>query len=216
MRTTAQRFGRLETATISDALDRLGIKGQCYGLSPRSGEQQLTGRAFTVRYGPAGTPAGTVGDYIDEVATGAIVVLDNGGRDDGTVWGDILTEVAHAKGIAGTVVNGVTRDIALARQLGYPIFSRGNWMRTGKDRVQVEGVECVVEIGGIRVMPGDLLRGDSDGVLVIPQAQEDRILQIAEEIHRAEEAIRAAVRSGSSLKEARVRAGYHSLQTRTK
>ena len=211
-----ERFGKLDTATISDALDRLGVAGQCYGLTPRSTAYQMVGRAYTVRYGPAGVPAGTVGDYIDDVAPGGVVVLDNGGRDDATIWGDILTEVAHRMGIAGTVANGVTRDIALARELGYPVFALGNWMRTGKDRVQVEALQGPVDIGGVRVLPGDLLRGDSDGVVAIPQAHELGVLEVAEEIHGAEDAIRAAVRQGSTLREARKAFGYHSLQTRKK
>ena len=94
----------------------------------------MAGRAWTLKYGPAGSPPGTVGDYIDDVAPGSVIVLDNGGRDNVTVWGDILTEVAHRKGIAGTVIDGINRDVALCLQLGYPVFSRDSWMRTGKDR----------------------------------------------------------------------------------
>ena len=68
-------------------------------------------------------------------------MLDNGGRENATVWGDILTWVAHARGIAGTVIDGACRDTHLSRELGYPIFSRSYSMRTGKDRVQVEADE---------------------------------------------------------------------------
>ena len=80
---------------------------------------------------------------------GTVVVLDNGGRDNATVWGDILTEVAHGKGIAGTVIDGINRDVALSLELGYPVYSRDNWMRTGKDRVQVEAVGVAVNIGDV-------------------------------------------------------------------
>jgi 4-hydroxy-4-methyl-2-oxoglutarate aldolase len=212
--TNAQRAAKLDTTSISDALDRLGIAGQCLNIKPLDHRFRLTGRAFTILYGPAGTPPGTVGDYIDDVEAGSVVVLDNGGRENATVWGDILTWVAHRRGIAGTVIDGACRDTHLARELGYPIFSRSYSMRTGKDRVQVEAMNGPVNIGDARVCSGDLLRGDADGVLVIPRAHEDAVLAAAEEIDAVEQQIRAAVNEGRTLAEARKQLGYHRLQTK--
>src|ERR1700761_379409 len=99
-----QRAAKLDTATLSDALDRLGINGQCLGIKPRDASFRLTGRAHTLLYRPADVKPGTVGDYIDDIPPGTVLVLDNGGREDATVWGDILTLVAHRRGIAGTVI----------------------------------------------------------------------------------------------------------------
>jgi 4-hydroxy-4-methyl-2-oxoglutarate aldolase len=209
-----ERASRLDTATLSDALDRLSIAGQCYQIMPRSVDFRLTGRAFTVLYGPASNPPETVGDYIDDVPEGGVVVLDNGGRDDTTVWGDILTEVAHRRGLAGTVIDGVCRDVSLSLELNYSVFSRGNWMRTGKDRVQVEATNVPVNIGNARVQPGDLMRGDADGIIVIPAQHEEAILAAAEEISSAEEQIRKAVQSGMRLDDARKEFRYHQLQSR--
>lgn len=208
------RAARLDTATLSDALDKLGLNGQCYRIKPRDNGFRMAGRAWTLLYGPAGNPAGTVGDYIDDVPPGSVVVLDNGGRDNATVWGDILTEIAHRRGIAGTVIDGVCRDVAMCLKLGYPVFAKDHWMRTGKDRVQVEATGVPVNIGDVRVAPGDLLRGDADGVVVIPKDFEDRVLDTAEGIERAEEAIREAVRGGMRLDEARRQFKYHQLQTK--
>lgn len=208
-----ERIARLDTATLSDALDKHGINGQCYRIKSRDPAFSLAGRAFTLLYGPAGSPPGTVGDYIDDVPPGSVVVLDNGGRDNATVWGDILTEIAHRRGIAGTVIDGVCRDVALCRKLGYPVFARDHWMRTGKDRVQVEATGVPVNIGDVRVCPGDLLRGDADGVVVIPREHEARVLDTAETIEAAEESIRRAVRGGMRLDEARRQFRYHQLQT---
>jgi regulator of RNase E activity RraA len=210
-----ERAKRFDTATLSDALDRLGINGQCQRIQPRSTDFRMTGRAWTLQYGAAGLPAGTVGDYIDDVPPGSVLVLDNRGREDATVWGDILTEIAHKKGIAGTVIDGINRDVALCLELGYPIYSRASWMRTGKDRVQVEATQVPVNIGGVRIAPGDLLRGDADGVVAIPKEHEDAVLQVAQEIHDAEEAIRIEVRQGASLRDARDKHRYHALQTRS-
>jgi 4-hydroxy-4-methyl-2-oxoglutarate aldolase len=207
---------RLDTATLSDALDRLGIAGQCHRIKPRDTRFRMTGRAFTLLYGPAASPPGTVGDYIDDVPPGAVVVLDNGGREDATVWGDILTEIAHRRGLGGTVIDGICRDVALCMELGYPVYSRGHWMRTGKDRVQVEAINVSINVGEARVRPGDLLRGDADGVVVIPREHEEAVLAAAAEIDHAERQIREAVRSGMRLDEARKHFRYHGLQTRRK
>ena len=209
-----ERASKLDTTSISDALDRLGIAGQCLNIKPLDHRFRLTGRAFTILYGPAGKPAGTVGDYIDNVPPGAVVVLDNGGRENATVWGDILTWVAHRRGVAGTVIDGACRDTHLSRDLNYPVYSRSYSMRTGKDRVQVEAMNIAVNIGDARVAPGDLLRGDADGVLVIPREHEGAVLATAEEIDSIEQQIRALIDQGKTLAEARRQLGYHQLQSR--
>jgi 4-hydroxy-4-methyl-2-oxoglutarate aldolase len=209
-----ERARRLDTASISDALDRLGVHGQCHHIKPKRADFRIAGRAYTVLYGPPSKPVGTVGDYIDDAPEGSVIVLANKGRDDCTVWGDILTEIAHRRGIAGTVIDGINRDVALCLELNYPVFSVDHWMRTGKDRVQVEGVNVPVDIGGARVQPGDILKGDADGVVVIPKEHEEAVLAAAEEIHTVEDRIRAAVRGGMRLDEARRQHGYHALQTR--
>lgn len=215
MDTNIERAANLDTAAISDALDKLGIAGQCLGIKPRDHAFRMTGRAYTILYGPidAANP-GTVGDYIDRLEAGTVVVLDNGGREDATVWGDILTGLAHRKGLAGTVIDGANRDTHLCLELGYPIYSRSFSMRTGKDRVQVDAEQVPVTIGSARVCPGDLLRGDADGVVAIPQDREDEVLEIAESIDRAEQSIRELIDAGLSLKQARERLGYHKLQSR--
>jgi len=209
-----QRASKLDTTSLSDALDRLGIAGQCLGIKPLDHSFRLTGRAFTILYGPSATPSGTVGDYIDDLEPDTVVVLDNGGRENATVWGDILTTVAHTRGVAGTVIDGACRDTHLSLSLGYPIFSRSYSMRTGKDRVQVEATSCTVNIGDARVDAGDILRGDSDGVIVIPKAHENDVLRVAEEIDSVEGQILKAVREGSRLVDARKQFGYHNLQTK--
>ena len=211
-----ERASKLDTATISDALDRAGIVGQCYGIKPRDPKFRMVGRAYTILYGPASSPPGTVGDFIDDVAPGSVIVLDNGGRDDVTVWGDILTEIAHRRKISGTAIDGICRDVALCTELNYPVYAKDHWMRTGKDRVEVRAAEVTVTLGRVRVTPGDIVRGDADGTIVIPKRHEDKILSIAEEIATAEERIRAAIRDGLRLDEARKAFNYHSLQSREK
>ncbi len=208
------RCSKLDTAAVSDALDRLGIPGQCRGIKPRDHAFRMCGRAFTVLYGPRDHDKGSVGDFLDEVPVGHVVVLDNGGREDATVWGDIMTFLADRNGVAGTVIDGACRDVHLCLELGYPVFTRSFSMRTGKDRVTVEGLNVPVNIGDARVAPGDILLGDSDGVVVIPRAREAEVLRVAEEISEVEERIRTALRAGKTLRQARAELGYHDLQTK--
>jgi len=210
----AARLKAMGVTTLSDALDRLGVEGQCLGVMPFDRSMAFAGQAFTVRMVPVGVSGGSVGDYIDDVEAGQVVVLDNNGRMDATVWGDILTLVAHGKGVAGTVIDGVCRDIGRSIELGYPIFARANTMRTGKDRVTAEAYNVPVQIAGVRVDPGDWLVGDADGVVVIPASRLEEILAVAGEILAAEDRIRQAVQAGARLEEARKAERYHALQTR--
>jgi 4-hydroxy-4-methyl-2-oxoglutarate aldolase len=212
--TNVERAGKLDTATISDALDKLGIAGQCLGIKPLDHKFRLAGRAFTLAYAPVGHPLGTVGDFIDDVPEGNIVMIDNGGRPDATVWGDILTFTAHKRGLGGTVIDGACRDTHLALDLGYPMYSRSYSMRTGKDRVQLDATQVIITIGDVRVAPGDIVRGDSDGVVVIPFDREDEVLNTGEAIDAAEMRIRDAIAGGLRLDEARKQQKYHLLQRR--
>ena len=133
------RLRGLPTAAISDALDQAGIEGAVQGLAPLSDGFRAAGPAFTVLYVPVDDHAGgTVGDFLDDVPPGAVIVIDNDGRTDVTVWGGIMTETAAARGNAGTVINGVCRDVSASLAHGYPLFSRDRFMRTGKDRVRLE------------------------------------------------------------------------------
>jgi 4-hydroxy-4-methyl-2-oxoglutarate aldolase len=211
-----QAFSKLGTTPVSDALDRLGLGGQVFGVKPVDREFTLCGRAFTVRNEPmtAGHKGESVGDYIDEVPVGGVVVIDNAARLDATVWGDILTIMADRNKLGGTVINGVCRDSQRALALNYPIFSRGTYMRTGKDRVRADAYNEPVSLGEVRVLPGDLVLGDGDGIVVIAKEHEDAVLKAAQEIDLAEERIREEIAKGGRLDSAREKFKYHLLQSR--
>jgi 4-hydroxy-4-methyl-2-oxoglutarate aldolase len=203
----------LAVAVISDALDRLGIAGTCAGITPVHPGFRVCGEAFTIRYRPCDPRApGSVGDYIDDVPPGAVVTIDNAGRVDCTVWGGLLTEAAHRRGIAGTVIDGACRDGQRAADLSQPVFSRTRFMRTGKDRVEMEAIGEPVRIGGVPVRAGDLVCGDGDGVVVVPAEAVAEVAVVAARIEAAEADIIRAVRAGATLAEARSAHGYHTLQ----
>lgn len=207
-------FMALPTSAISDALDRFGLRGGCEGILPVAPGVKMAGPAFTIRYVPVGQVKGTVGDYIESVEPGAVIVLDNNGRTDCTVWGDILTMVAKRKGISGTVIDGVCRDVPFILKEQYPIFTRGRFMMTGKDRVMVEAQNVTVSIGKTQVKPGDIMVGDDTGVVVVPWERAEEVLKLTIEIEEAENRIEEAVRSGMTLTQAREKFHYHSLQSK--
>ncbi|MDX3630503.1 RraA family protein [Streptomyces europaeiscabiei] len=204
----------LSTASVSDALDSLGLPGSLHGVGALCQGQRTVGPVFTVTYEPVDEAGGTVGDFLDDVPAGAVILIDNAGRTDCTVWGGIMSRTAHERGIAGTVIHGTCRDVAVATDTGYPIWSVSRFMRTGKDRVRVAAVQTTVTIDGVLIRPGDILVADDDGAVVVPAARWDEVAGLARRIDRVEDAIVDAVRDGVTLAEARAQHGYHALQTR--
>jgi 4-hydroxy-4-methyl-2-oxoglutarate aldolase len=209
------RLSHLKTATLSDALDSLGIVGGCEGLRPLARGTRIVGPALTLRYLPSGVGGGTVGDYLHLTKPGDVIVIDNAGRTDCTVWGGILSELAHKAGLAGTVIDGVSRDVDRTIEVGYPLFSRGPHMVTGKGRIALEQINGPVALGRVRVEAGDIVVGDDTGVVIIPASRFEAVVDRALAIEEAEQAVLKDVESGMSLEAARQRHNYHLLQART-
>jgi regulator of RNase E activity RraA len=208
------KFKTLDTTCVSDALDKLGIPCGLYGIKPIVPNLPICGRAFTVHYVPCGMSKGTVGDFLDDVQPGQVIVLDNGGRNYCTVWGDIMTITSKNMGIEGTLIDGVCRDVPGIIKEQYPVYSKGYYMSTGKDRVEVDGVNIPVSISGVQIKPGDIILGDDSGVIVIPQEVEENVLEIAIKIEITEKSIITEVLNGSTLRESRAKLNYHHLQTK--
>ena len=209
-----EAFKKMDTASVSDAMDKLGIPCGLKGIKPVVRGRHICGEAFTVHYVPCGTVKGTVGDFLDDVQEGQVVVIDNSGRDYCTVWGDIMTFTASQKKIAGTVIDGVCRDVDGIEEMNYAVYTKSTYMVTGKDRVQVDAVNIPVAMSGVQVRPGDLVLGDDSGVVVVPADMAEKVLEIAQNIEATEQKIIAEVKAGSTLKEARAKLGYHHLQTK--
>ncbi|ERK57655.1 demethylmenaquinone methyltransferase [Gemella bergeri ATCC 700627] len=207
---------KMDTASISDAMDKLGISCGLLGIQAVVSGNKICGEAFTVHYIPCGLEKGNVGDFIDDVEPGQVVVIDNGGRTYCTVWGDIMTYTAKTKGIEGTVIDGVCRDVAGIKELDYGVYTKGKYMVTGKERVTVDAVNIPIAISGVQVRPGDIILGDDSGVVVIPKERAEEVLEIAKHIEEVEQNIIAEVKNGSTLKVARERLGYHNLQSKNK
>ncbi|MCA0402951.1 MAG: RraA family protein [Proteobacteria bacterium] len=200
------------TSEISDALDSLGINAVLSQLNPLNEDIKIAGPAYTVEYRaydekPADfKPAG---NYIDSVPENAVIVIDCKGREDCSVWGDILSEVAIHKGIAGSVIFGAIRDSASIKKLNYPIFYKAITMCSGKNRVYKKNEQIPLSIGHVQVQPGDIIFADNDGVLAIPKALLEEIIKRATNIKMTENKIKKAVLKGLSLEDARALYHYH-------
>jgi 4-hydroxy-4-methyl-2-oxoglutarate aldolase len=124
--------------------------------------------------------------------------------------------VAVQKKLAGTVIDGVCRDVDGIRELNYPMFTKGYFMVTGKDRVELQLVNEPIALCNIKVRPGDLIMADQSGVLVIPADKAENALGTALFIHHAEEKIVGDVKMGSTLLDARNKYNYSALQRKDK
>lgn len=201
-----------DTAAVSDALDMLRLDGCLPGLLHLSGHGFVVGPAFTVRFEPVREgETGPAGDFLDDVPAGSVVVITNSGRAGATVWGDVLSRVARHREVAGTVIDGVCRDIGGSRAAGYSLWARGVFMRSGKNRVRLREVGGVVEVCGVRVVAGDLVCADESGVVVVPRARAPEVARLVADIRDREERIVTAVLAGQSLAAARKDFGYHEL-----
>jgi 4-hydroxy-4-methyl-2-oxoglutarate aldolase len=122
-----------------------------------------------------------------------------GGPDD--------PRAAKRNGIAGTVIDGVCRDVALIRELNYPIFTRGGFMVTGEGRVRLASVQEEVTAGDISVHPQDIVIADDSDVLVVPKSRAEEVLRTAQDIGVRENRIKRMAEEDLGLKEARAREG---------
>ncbi len=125
-----------------------------------------------------------------------------------------MTVYAQKRGVAGTVIDGVCRDLPRILETKYPIFTRGRYMVTGKDRVEVDAINAPVAVSDVHVRPGDLLVGDDSGVVVVPYDRAEDVLKAALEIDEAERKILDMLEKGITLREARKQLGYHRLQSK--
>ncbi|MFG1804813.1 RraA family protein [Micromonospora carbonacea] len=211
-------LARYGTAAVSDALDLAGAPGGLWGLSRQSGAGMVVGPAFTVRF-EAVDPGvrAPAADFIDDVPPGSVVVIANEGRHC-TVWGDILAEVAVARRLAGTVVDGYCRDLDGIRELGYPVWARGAFMRSGKNRVRMAAAQEPVTVGAdgdqLTVRPGDLVAADGSGIVVVPADLVDEVVETVTRVAAMEQRVLADVRAGTPLRTARVTHGYNDIVPR--
>ena len=197
------RFEKLSSTNLSDALDALGLRGETCGIRPMiESWRKILGPAVTMKMTAAGPtpPKNHLGmNAIAAARAGDGIVIDTGGRMDTSCWGGILANAAKYKGIAGTVIDGCCRDLDDCIDAGYTVYARGTVVCTARGRVIEESANQLIQFGGVQVRPGDVVLGDSSGVVIVPQEQVDAVLHKAEELYGKEEAMIAEIRSGADI-----------------
>jgi regulator of RNase E activity RraA len=196
----------LYTPVIGDILDTMGLWRQFLPqpIRPIREHMRLVGRAMPVQIadsaGPRKQPFGRLTEALDQVQPGE-VYLATGGSMNCAAWGEILTATARTRGGAGAVLDGFHRDTRRVLEQNWPVFSRGAWAQDAGVRSSVIDYRCPIEIGGVRVRPGDLVFGDMDGVLVIPREVEAEAIARALEKARGEKVVRREIEAGASSTE---------------
>ncbi|MFG1679888.1 RraA family protein [Nonomuraea sp. NPDC049269] len=196
------RFTALDSAAVSDALDQLGLPSGVGGIRPLWGPAAVVGFAVTVGLeprtdGPAGAHIATTA--VERSDDQSVIVVDNQGRTDVSCWGGILSLGAAQRGVRGVVADGVCRDVAEARELGFPVFSRGSIPVTARGRLRQRSTGEPVSVAGLTVEQGDVLVADETGLVVVPRDRAEEVAEIATAIVARERAIADEVRAGASL-----------------
>jgi len=209
-----QAFLELSTSNVSDALDRLHLRGAPHGLLPLwPGCPKIAGRAMTMRLVPEGSASPVLGtlEAIGAARPGNVLVIDHGGRMDVNSWGGIATFTAVRRGLAGVVIDGVTRDIDEIKTLGFPVYGRGIIQQSIRHRCAFGGHGVDVHLGDVAVRTGDLIMGDENGIVVVPGEVLADALSLARQAAEAEERIKGWIAQGMDPIEAHERAKYNNL-----
>ncbi|CAM2193672.1 RraA family protein [Paraburkholderia sp. A1RI_3L] len=204
-----QRLKRLDTCSVSDALDRLGIAGQVTtDLPRRTSNQKIAGAVVTFRLVPAGAavrrdgPVRHLGTTAIELAgAGDIIVVEQRTGIDAGCWGGILSLAAALKGIGGVIADGPVRDIDEAHEHNLPVFCRALTARTARGRVEEDSVNATVCVGGVVVRPGDLVIADGSAVVFVPAGGAAAVIAMAEQIAAREAAMTKDLLAGRPVTE---------------
>jgi 3-hexulose-6-phosphate synthase/6-phospho-3-hexuloisomerase len=183
---------RVSTANLSDAAHHHPCIADLKQITPGA---KLVGPALTVRTAP--------GDYakpveaIDRAEAGAVIAIDAGGVPP-AVWGELASESALQRKLAGVVIDGAIRDTDEIRRLGFPAHARAVASHAGYPKGFGE-IGAPIRLAGVEVFPGDWLVGDADGLMVLPK---DRVVELAnraQDVLEGENRMRAEIREGRTL-----------------
>ena len=183
----AEIRSKLFTSVISDALDSVGHRQQAMSshIRPLDDDLVLVGRARTASFMEVWHHEEGTNPYeleialVDSLKPHEIAVFACSGSARIGPWGELLSTAAMARGAAGAVMDGCTRDVRAIRAMKFPVFHGGIAPLDSKGRARIMAVDIPIECAGVHIQPGDLMVGDVDGVVVIPQVAEQKVLEMA-------------------------------------
>ena len=186
---------KLPTATLHEAGKKIGALPSA--IKPVAAQFRFAGSALTV-HSPPGDNL-WLHRALEVAQPGDVMVVFTSGAYEHGYWGEIMTTMAQVRGLAGLVIDGCVRDGALLAEFGFPVFARGLCIQgTGKDFGAIGWINHPVTMGQVVVHAGDLVVGDGDGVVVIPQASAPEVVQAGLQREADEAAILDRLRQGES------------------
>lgn len=208
---------KVSTTNLSDALDKVGLRGAVIGILPLFGKPKVVGRAVTIKITAAGVEKSKSHLGVEAIASahkGDVIVIDNRGDVHNNCWGEILSCAAKMKGVSGVIIDGAARDVDACEELEFPVFARGVVPITARGRIVQEAFNRPIRIGDVHVRPGDILVGDVNGVVVIPIERIDEVLNEAEKLMEKEESMKKDLISGLDILEVDKKYHYEQMLKR--
>ncbi|MFJ7745196.1 RraA family protein [Peribacillus sp. NPDC097295] len=170
------QFKGIPTTAISDAME--GMNNLDSDIKPLREEFRFAGRALTVQL-PVGDNSAVL-KAISVAHPGDILVVDSKGDTYRAIAGDFVIGMMKTMNIGALVVDGVIRDLEAVKELNFPVFSRGTTVASS-GKAGLGKINLPISCGGVTVNPGDLITGDADGVVVIPQSRCEEIIEKAKD-----------------------------------
>jgi regulator of RNase E activity RraA len=196
------RLERLYSAVVSDCLDQLGVRDKAMQptLRPLYPEAKVVGIAATVLahevYAIPAEPYIKELEAVDRLQRDEVLVVSH---VDGCFFGELLATASRARGARGIVLDGWTRDTRRIVDMRFPAFVRGISPLDSLGRMDVAAIQVPVACAGVLVHPGDLVLGDYDGIVVVPQDLAEEAVAKAEEKVRGEDQVREVLARGESV-----------------
>jgi regulator of RNase E activity RraA len=195
------RLRALDICDLSDALDALSLPPAVTGLVATGADRPIAGRAATVHLAAGTSPSSEATRHLCTAAVELagpddVIVVEQQSGIDAAACGGILSRAASHRGIAGTIVDGLVRDIEEAIRIGYPVYARGATARTARGRIHETACQVPVRLGNTTVAPGDYIAAGRSGCVVVPAARIAEVLGRAEAIVARSEEMAVAVERG--------------------
>jgi 4-hydroxy-4-methyl-2-oxoglutarate aldolase len=211
------RLGRVDACAVSDALDKLGLKGAVTGLHRFSTRRQISGRVVTVKLerddGRAATSQHLCTAAVEAARPGDVIVIEQRTGIDAASWGGNLSLGAKLRGVAGVIVEGPTRDVDQGCLYDFPVFARDHTSRTARGRIVEVGTNVPVAVGDVVVSPGDYVIADGSAVVFVTEGDIARVLETAEAVAKRERAMVDSLLEGTPISQV-MGAGYETMLKR--
>ncbi len=198
---------QLYSAVLCDALDQVGLREQAMraDIRPVDAEGVVVGRALTMQSVDVYEPESTVYEHeiaaVDSLKSGDVMVASTQQSTRTCLWGELLSTAAMARGANGAVIDGYTRDVGLIQKMQFPVFSTGIYPVDSAGRGMVISYNTPINCGGVIVHPGDIIFGDYDGVVVIPENAAEEVIAKAIDKVEGENITRDELRKGATLRD---------------